>query len=87
MESNKPKRGRPKGSKNRAQGDLTPADGKASNLPIPAKKGKNNHTLPGGQRHYLKTTNHVYTELAKTAISSTEQYDLYGIVVDSTMPH
>ena len=29
----------------------------------------------------------MYTELAKTAISSTEQYDLYGVVVDSTKPH
>jgi len=87
MESSKPKRGRPKGSKNRA-GEATTADGKLSNVPLPGKKGKgNDHTLPGGQRHYLKNTNHVYTELAKTAISSTEQYDLYGIVVDSTMPH
>lgn len=38
-------------------------------------------------RTYLKVTNHVYTELAKTAISNTELYNLYGIVVDSTTPH
>jgi beta-N-acetylglucosaminidase len=35
----------------------------------------------------MKTTNHVYTELAKTAISNTELYNLYGIVVDACSPH
>lgn len=39
------------------------------------------------QRHYAKVTSHVYTEIEKTAISSTELYNLYGIVVDATMPH
>ena len=90
MESTKPKRGRPKGSKNvsNVEKDKGMGDVKGSNLTVPAKRGRpNNPTLPGGQRHYMKTTNHVYTELAKTAISSTDQYDLYGIVVDSTTPH
>ena len=32
-------------------------------------------------------SNHLYTELAKTAVSSTELYNLYGIVVDATTPH
>lgn len=35
----------------------------------------------------MKSTNHVYTELAKTAISNTNLYNLYGIVVDATTPH
>ena len=90
MENTKPKRGRPKGSKNVANVDKEKGlvDGKASNVTVPAKRARpKNSTLPEGQRHYMKTTNHVYTELAKTAISSTDQYDLYGIVVDSTTPH
>jgi len=59
MESSKPKRGRPKGSKNRHPPQSTttnegadPADGKiTSNLLIPggAKRGRpKNPTLPGG---------------------------------------
>lgn len=32
-------------------------------------------------------SNHSYTELAKTAVSNTELYNLYGIVVDATAPH
>lgn len=90
MENTKPKRGRPKGSKNVAniEKEKVAGDVKGSNLTVPAKRGRpKNPTLPGGQRHYMKTTNHVYTELAKTAISSTDQYDIYGIVVDSTTPH
>ena len=78
MESAKPKRGRPKGSKNRNLPIIEGDGGDAkitSNLLVPAgaKRGRpKNPTLPGGQRHYLKNSNHVYTEIAKTAISSTE---------------
>ena len=43
--------------------------------------------LQPGQRLYQKTTAHVYTELAKTALGNTELYNLYGIVVDCTSSH
>ncbi len=29
----------------------------------------------------------VYTDIAKTALGSTEMYNLYGIIVDATTPH
>jgi hypothetical protein len=72
MEKSKPKRGRPKGSKNKIETERVIVDGKVTNVPLPKKPKVNKQNLPNGQRHYLKTTNHVYTELAKTAISSTD---------------
>ncbi len=88
MESSKIKRGRPKGSKNKKDSEDQAATGGTSNLLVPGKKNSSILDKNGAAiRHYLKITNHVYTELAKTAISNTELYNLYGIVVDSTTPH
>lgn len=87
------KRGRPKGSKNKAKEEATEAvlgQPGASNLKNPEKKPRGrppgNPLMAGGVRHYMSKTQHVYTELAKTTISNTDLYNLYGIVVDASSP-
>jgi hypothetical protein len=63
-----------------------------TNIPNPAGKGRGRPPMnPAdkklqGIRTYQKSI-HQYTELAKTAVSNTELYNLYGIVVDATSPH
>lgn len=81
--------GRTKGSKNKVK-EAKPED--TTNLKTPKPRGRpalvqNNMVTAAGLRHYEKNTKHQYTELGRTAISNTELYNLYGVVVDASMPH
>ena len=87
-------RGRPKGSKNKESRTTTTTanDDPISNIKTPNDvagkklKGRGSMNPNTGPRMYAKTTQHVYTELAKTALSNTDLYNLYGIVVDASSP-
>jgi hypothetical protein len=69
------KRGRPKGSKNKA----TEGQETASNIRI----GAGVYHAPAPKPSIAYT----YTPLAKTSLGNTELYSLYGIVIDATNPH
>jgi hypothetical protein len=84
--------GRPKGSKNKERGgepstpqvDATKPQGRGRGRP---KLIKNSEVTPAGIRHFELKTKHSYTELAKAALSNTDMYDLYGIVIDASTAH
>lgn len=71
-------RGRPKGSKN------IPHPVGESNLLAP--KGGKGLTMNLSGQHFFKNSTHEYTELEKTAITSSTLYNLYGVIVDATTP-
>ncbi|CDW77815.1 alpha telomere binding protein [Stylonychia lemnae] len=57
---------------------------------VQKKRGRH----PNPQKHlehlkkvYQSQITQVYTELAKTCLGNTQLYNLYGIVIDATMPH
>ena len=83
----KPGRGRPKGSKNKFH--HTGDNGDVTNLPTPGGRGRGrpSEKKNQGDMKMYQQSNHEYTELAKTAVSNTNLYNLYGVVIDSSTPH
>lgn len=84
---------RTKGAKNKPKEPKPPGEVEdPAAAPVKRPRGrpplyKNQTITIAGIRHYEQNTMHEYTELAKTSLSNTGLYSLYGVVVDATSPH
>lgn len=81
-------RGRPRGSKNKVQKNLSLAEGADAQQDTNLRIGKQkNATKPIKQPKQVQEVNYEYTDLAKISLGNTEMFNIYAVVICAASPH